>query len=452
MSLRAFLEKMEDHNEVAHVTDRISPRFEVSSVLKALQDGSIVFFESVEGYDTKIVGNVCGTCNRICAALDTRPEGLYGKLLNALANPVLPKTVSDAPVKEVQEEPRLSRIPVLTYFERDAGAYITSAVISARSGDGSIENVSTHRLLVLDDRRLAIRLVPRHLFRLWSMAKEKKKDLDVAIALGVHPAVSLAAASSPPFGVSEYGVANTLLNGALQIVRCEKVDVYAPAEAELVLEGRISFKEEVMEGPLVDITGTYDIQRMQPVVEVVNIMHRDDYVYQALLPGGLEHRLLMGIPREAAIYEAVSKVVPHTRAVNLSSGGCGWLHAVISIDKQTDGDAKNALLAAFAAHPSLKHAVVVDEDIDIFSPEEVEWAIALRFQADEDLIIIPKVRGSTLDPSGDQEQGLTTKMGIDATRPLAVAEEKFEKAKVPVTNRVARIIGKTGIVSKSSHG
>ncbi len=451
MSLRAFLKKMEDQFEVTHVTDRISPRFEVSSVLKALQDGPIVFFENVEGYDTKIVGNICGTRNRICAALDTRPERLYGKLLNALSHPILPKTVSDGPVKEVQEEPRLSKIPVLTHFERDAGVYLTSAVISARSGDGSIENVSTHRLLVLDNRHLAIRLVPRHLFRLWSMAKEEKRDLDVAIAVGVHPAVSLAAASSPPFGVSEYGVANTLLNGALQIVRCEKVDVYVPAEAELVLEGRISFKEEVMEGPLVDITGTYDIQRMQPVVEVVNIMHRNDYIYQALLPGGLEHRLLMGISREASIYEAVSKVVPQVKAVNLSSGGCGWLHAVVSIDKQTDGDAKNALLAAFAAHPSLKHAVVVDSDIDVFNPEEVEWAMALRFQADEDLIIIPKARGSTLDPSGDQEQGLTTKMGIDATRPLAVAKEKFEKAKVPVTKRAARIIGKTGIVPRSSH-
>jgi UbiD family decarboxylase len=220
------------------------------------------------------------------------------------------------------------------------------------------------------------------------------------------------------------------------------VDAYAPAEAELLLEGRISFKDEAEEGPVVDITGTYDSKRMQPIVEVVNVMHREDYVYQALLPGGSEHRLLMGLPREAAIYEAVSKVVPSVRAVNLSNGGCGWLHAIISIQKQTDGDAKNALLAAFAAHPSLKHAVVVDSDIDVFNPNEVEWALATRFQADEDLIVIPKVRGSTLDPSADQKSGLTAKMGIDATCPLGVPRRNFERARVSVTERTLKIINR----------
>jgi len=134
--------------------------------------------------------------------------------------------------------------------------------------------------------------------------------------------------------------------------------------------------------------------------------------------------------------------VPGVKAVNLTSGGCGWLHAVISIEKQTDGDAKNALLSAFAAHPSLKHAIVVDADIDVFNPEEVEWAIATRFQADEDLIVISKVRGSTLDPSADREKGLTAKMGIDATRPLDVPKENFEKAKVPTNEITAKVIDK----------
>jgi len=440
MSLRVFLEKMEDQNEVLHVTERVSPRYGVSSVMKAFEDGPILIFENVEGYDVKIVGNLCGTRDRISSALGVSQEGLYQKLLDASRSPKSPRIVEDAPVKEVKEEPRLSRIPVLTHFERDAGAYITSAVISARSSDGRIENVSIHRLLILDDKHLAIRLVPRHLFRLWKMAKEEKRDLDVSIAIGCHPAVLLAAASSPPFGISEYGIANNLLGGGLRLVRCEKINAYAPAEAELILEGRISFKEEAKEGPFVDITGTYDIQRMQPVIEVVNIMHREGYIYQALLPGGSEHRLLMGLPRETVIYEAASKVVPRVRAVNLSNGGCGWLHAVVSIEKQTDGDAKNALLAAFAAHPSLKHAVAVDTDIDIFNPEEVEWAIATRFQADEDLIIIPKVRGSTLDPSADQEEGLTTKLGIDATRPLVIPKERFEKARIPANKKVKEVI------------
>ncbi|MEM2280986.1 MAG: UbiD family decarboxylase, partial [Candidatus Bathyarchaeia archaeon] len=372
--------------------------------------------------------------------LNVGQDKLYQKLLEAWRSPKKPRIVEDGPVKEVVEEPDLLRIPVLTHFELDAGPYMTAAVVHAKSLDGSVENVSIHRLQVLDEKRLAIRLVPRHLYKLWSMAKEAETDLDVAISIGVHPAVMLAAASSPPFGICEFDVANTLLNDQLRLVKCKYVDACAPAEAEIVLEGRISASKEVLEGPFVDITGTYDIQRKQPVVEVVNIMHREDYIYQALLPSGTEHRLLMGLPFEAAIYEAVSKVVPKVHAVNLSVGGSGWFHAIISIEKQVDGDAKNALLAAFAAHPSLKHAVVVDSDIDVYNLTDVEWAIATRFQAGEDLLLIENVRGSTLDSSANQETGLTSKMGVDATRPLSKPKEKFEKAKIPSSKHVEELV------------
>jgi len=440
MSLRMFLKKMEKQNEVLHIRDKVSPRFEVPSIIQAFSNGPALLFENVEGYKTRIAANICGTRSRICSALQAPLDELYMRLLGALRSPIPPKIVKDGPVMEIQKTPDLSEIPVLLHFERDAGPYITAAAISARSSNGKIENVSVHRLLVLDENHLAIRLVPRHLFKLWSMAKKEKKDLEIAISIGLHPAVLLAAASSPPFGVSEYAVANRLLGGSLKLVKCMEVEAYAPAEAEMVIEGRISFEREVKEGPFVDITGTYDVQRMQPVVEVLNIMHRKNYLYQALLPGGPEHRLLMGLSREASIYEAVSKVVPKVKAVNLSAGGCGWLHAVISIEKQTDGDGKTALLAAFAAHPSLKHAVVVDSDVDVFNPEDVERALALRFQACEDLIIIPNARGSTLDPSADQKEGLTSKMGIDATRPLNIPKENFEKAEIPMTEKAAEII------------
>lgn len=440
MSFRGFLKKVEDLGEAVHIWDRVSPNFEVSAVMKFTPRSPVVFFENVDGYNVRIVGNVCATRRRLCLALETTPDKLYDVILEAMRQPKQPKVVDDSPVKEVIEEPRLSKIPILKHFEGDAGPYITSAIISARSPDGTVENVSVHRLLMLDEKRLTIRLVPRHLFRLWSMARESKRDLDVAIAIGVHPAVLLAASCSPPFGVSEYDVANKMLKDDFALIKCEKVEAYAPAESEIILEGKISHSEEALEGPFVDITGTYDAQRFQPVVEIVNVMHREDYIYQALLPAGSEHMLLMGLPREAAIYDAVSRVVPSVKGVNLSIGGCGWLHAVISINKQTDGDSKNALLAAFASHPSLKHAIVVDSDIDIFNPDEVEWSIATRFQAEEDLIIIRKARGSTLDPSANMETGLTTKVGVDATRPLKTQKEKFEKAKIPITERAKKII------------
>jgi len=440
MSLRSFLAEMQKKNQLEQVDEEVSPHFEASALMKEFDNGPILYFDNVKGTHTKVVAGVCGTRQRLCWALGVNQDALYQRIIEAWREHKPPKVVRGGPVNEVVERARLSKLPILTHFERDAGAYITSSVISARSSDGKIENVSIHRLQVLDDRHLAIRLVPRHLYHMWQTAKEKKESLDVAITVGTHPAVMLAAASPVPFGVSEFGVANSFLNGKMHLIKCEHVNAYAPAEAEIVLEGRISTEREVVEGPLVDITGTYDIQRKQPVIELVSMMHRRDYIYQALLPSGAEHKLLMGLPHETMIWEAVSKVVPAVKAVNLSSGGCGWLHAVISIDKLTDGDAKNALAAVFSAHPSLKHAVVVDADIDVYNPEMVEWAIATRFQASEDLLMIPHARGSTLDPSADQETGLTTKVGVDATRPLTKPKEKFETAIIPVTKRTAEAI------------
>ena len=442
MSLRSFLEEKEKTGEILHIKDQVSPRFEISSIMKAFDDGPILFFDKIKGHTTKVVANVCGTRERLCSALNVDAEGLYRRLIDAWRSPVPPKIVKDCPVKEVIEKPKLSKIPVLTHFEKDAGPYITSAIVYARSSDRKIENVSIHRLLVLDDTHLAIRIVPRQLFKLWEMAKKEKKDMEIAIALGLNPAILLAAASPLPFGVSEFHVANALLGNKLRLTNCENVDAYAPADAEMVLEGIMSVEKETLEGPLTDVTGTYDIRRSQPVIELVGIMHRKDSIYQALLPSGAEHKLLMGLPRETRIWEAVAKVVPVVKAVNLTSGGCGWLHAIVSIEKQKDGDGKNALMATFAAHPSLKHAVVVDTDINVFNPEEVEWAIATRFQADRDLIVIPNARGSTLDPSADQETGLTAKLGVDATRPLSKSREKFERAEIPVNERIDELIRK----------
>lgn len=442
MSLRNFLEKMEKEKQVLHVKNEVSKDFEVSQVTKSFdKQGPILLFERVKSSKTKVVTNVCSTRGRVCTAIGSKFDGLYGKLLEAWRSPRKTRILDNGSVGEVREKTvDLRRIPILKHYEKDAGPYITSGVIYARSVDGTIENVSVHRLQVLDRNHLAVRLVPRHLFKLWNMAKTAGKDLDVSISIGVHPSVMLAAASPVPFGVNELKVANALMNGQLGVIHCENVDALAVADAELVLEGRISAIKEVMEGPFVDVTGTYDVRRKQPVVEVLSVSHRSDYVYQALLPAGSEHRILMGLPHEVLIWDAVSKVVPKVFAVNLSNGGSGWLHAVISIEKQVDGDGKNALVAAFAAHPSLKHAVVVDPDIDIFDPTDVEWALATRFQASEDLLKIKNVRGSTLDSSADQETGLTSKIGIDATIPFTKPREKFTRAKVPCSNRVAAVI------------
>lgn len=442
MSLRKVIQEAEKRREVLHITDEVSPKYEAACLMRKFDDGPILVFDRVEGYNMKVIANVCGSRGRLAYALGINKMELHSKLYSSINSPTPPDVASSAPSQEVIEEPDLTLLPILTHFEKDKGPYITSGVVYARNPEDQVENVSIHRLQVLDDSTLAIRLVPRHLYRIWMATKEHRENLEVAISLGLHPAVYLAAASSPPYGVNEYHIANSLMDGKLKLTKCLKTECYVPAEAEIVIEGEISFEKEVMEGPFVDILGTYDIERMQPQVSVKAITHRKESLYQAILPSGMEHKLLMGLPREAAIHEAVSRVVPYVKDVVLTSGGGGWLHALISIRKQKEGDGKNALLAAFAAHPSLKHAVVVDDDIDIHDLSAVEWAIATRFQADEDLIVIGKARGSSLDPSSDQERLLTSKLGLDATRPLDKPTEKFERARIPLSSRIKELIEK----------
>jgi UbiD family decarboxylase len=431
--LRSFIKELEDRGELHRVKKPVSIKYQISALMKEYDGKDAVLFENVEGYLNRVVCGVCGTKERLCLALGISRENLYDLLLNSIKNPITPRMEREAPVKEVEEKPRITRIPILYHYEGDAGRYITSGIVAAKSPDGKIENVSIHRLLVLDDTHLAIRIVPRHLYRLCQMARENKdKTLDVGIAIGLHPAVSLAASSPAPFGVSEYAVANAMMRNNLTVTNCEAVNANVPADAELVLEGRILLEEEVDEGPFTDITGTYDIARKQPVVEVVKVFHREDYIYQGLLPAGMEHKLLMGLPFEARIMEAVKAVVPNVKAVNLTPGGCCWLHAAISIEKQAEGDGKNAILAAFSAHPSLKHVIVVDSDIDVNNLNEIEWAVATRFQGDRGLVTLSNVRGSTVDPSADQVLALTTKVGLDATMTMLKPKERFIKARIPV--------------------
>lgn len=263
MSFRDFLDKMDEQRQVLHVKEQVSTRFEISHMMEEFDDeGPLLLFEKVKGCKTNVAANVCGRRERVCAALRVRPDCLYSRVIDSWRSPRKTKVASDGLVKQnARKNVDLSRIPFLTHFEKDAGAYVTSGVVHARDPDCKIENISVHRLQVLDKTHLAIRLVPRHLFKLWRMAKESSKDLDVAVSVGVHPAVLLAASSPVPFGVSEFDVANNLLSGSLRLIECEHVNALAPADSELVLECKISTEKDVEEGPFVDISGTYDVKR-----------------------------------------------------------------------------------------------------------------------------------------------------------------------------------------------
>jgi UbiD family decarboxylase len=440
--LRAFLKRVEDNGDLMRIGEELSPEYEISAALKRFDAGKVLLFENVKGHTHSVVGGVCGTRQRIMDALGVGSDQLYPRLLEATRSPKKCR-IGDGPVKEVVEEGNLRKLPVLTHFDGDPGPYITSGIVYARSPDCEVQNVSFHRFLVLDERKMTLRIVPRHLYRLTQLAKkEGLKSMDVSVSIGLHPTVLLAGSLPAPWGTCEFNVVNTLLGGKLKLTECEHVDALAPADAELVLECRLRLDQNVAEGPFVDQTGTFDVKRQQPLVELVGVMHREDYIYQGLLPSGSEHMLLMGMPPEVRIWDYVRNVVPTVRGVNMTLGGMGWLHCVVSFEKFREGDPKNVLMAIFAAHPSLKHAVVVDSDIDPYDMQEVEWAIATRFKGDEDLLLVPNSRVSSLDPASDQERELGCKVGIDATRPLSKPAEKFRKAEITVSDRVREILEK----------
>lgn len=441
--LRAFLKQLEKSGDIIKIKEPLSPKLEMAAALQRFDAGKAVIFEETEGFATKVVGGICGTRGRILQGLGIEAKDLYPRLQQAIKNPKKCEVVEKGSILEVLEEGDLTKIPILTHFDGDPGPFITSGILYAKSPDGKVENVSFHRLMVIDAKRMTIRIVPRHLHRLTQLARQSgKKSVDCCVSIGLHPAVLLAASMPVGWGVCEYDVANSLLGGGLKLVKCPNVDALAPADAELVLECRIRLDEDVDEGPFVDLSGTFDVKRKQPVIEVVGVMHRRDYIYQGLLPAGSEHMLLMGMPPEVRIWEYCMNVVPTVRGVNMTLGGNGWLHCVVSFDKVREGDPKNVLMAMFAAHPSMKHAVVVDGDIDPTNIQEVEWAIATRFKGDEDLLIVPGVRVSSLDPTADQQTEMGCKVGFDATRPLGKPKEKFMKAQLTVSERVSKILDK----------
>jgi len=287
------------------------------------------------------------------------------------------------------------------------------------------QNLDFHRGMQFSKNEMAVRVVAGRNFDTFL---NDLGQVDVAVCVGNAPSVLVAAATSVEIGINELEIANSL--EPQEVVQAITVDLLIPADTEFVLEGTVYLNRRHAEGPFVDLTETRDVVRQEPVFEVKAITHRRDAIWQALLPGGLEHKLLMGMPREPTIYQKVNRVV-RCLDVNVSPGGSSWLHAIVQIDKQTPEDGMKAILATFEGHSSCKHVFVVDKDIDIYNPLEVEWAMATRFQGDVDLVVKDRERGSSLDPSAELGTHRTTKIGFDLTKPLGEESRPYEKVNYP---------------------
>ncbi|MBI5061410.1 MAG: UbiD family decarboxylase [Candidatus Aenigmarchaeota archaeon] len=389
--MRDFIEKLEKTGKLVKIKKPVSKKYEIAALMKRL-DGKPVLFEKVKESRYPVAANICSTRDLLSAGLGIKKEDF------------------------------ITKMPILTHYKEDGGPYLSSAIVVINDKKIGL-NSSFHRMMVIGKDKLVARILPRHFDEYI-----KRGNKNFVICIGNSPQVLLASAISCELGKSELSIANAIKKTDLM-----QVDGLLASEAEFILLAEIT-GEQHDEGPFMDLTETFDIVRKQQVIKIKKIYARKNPIYHALLPGGLEHKILMGLPREPTIFREVSKVCK-CKNVLITPGGCSWLHAVVQIKKQNADDGRKAIEAAFKGHSSAKHVFVVDDDTDPYNWSEIEWAMATRFQGDKD-IIMKKDKGSSLDPSADPNTRNTTKIGFDLTIPWDKKIEDFKKHKIPMEDKI----------------
>lgn len=434
--LRDYVSAVKEADDLTVIKRRISARYEVAA-LTAKSDGShAVLFEDVEGSDFRMVSNLIGTRSRFAMAVGASPAGIHERLASCIEVASRPRPTAHGRFMENARRDATA-LPVVTHFEKEPGPFITSSIVYATNPETGKQNSSFHRMMPIDGTHFSIRVVEgRHLDRCFADAVQHGDDLKVAVTIGVHPAVSIAGAYQAEWGSDELDVANAILGGELTVAECPYSSALVPADAEIVLEGRL-LQDVTHQEWMVEMLQTYDYKREQPVFELESLYYRDEPIFHDILAGFAEHRLLMGMPVESKLNHKLKSAFPQVSGVVMTDGGCSWLHAVVQMKKGSDSEPGSVIQEAFRTHRSLKQITVVDADIDPNSAESVEYAMATRFQADRDLTVIEDVRGSSLDPSSDQENLRTAKMGIDATIPLSKQREGFEVARIPGADKIS---------------
>lgn len=426
MDFRTCIHKQQQQGFLKLIKQEVDPNLQVSHKISAVEPNPVLF-ENIKGM--QLAANLFCKRKNYSRYLNLPMNDFLHNLSHKLTHAKISLKVDNAIYGDIEwEEIDLTKLPILTHYQGDGGRYITSGVWIVNDPLLGC-NLSFHRMMVLNANQGSVRVVENR--GMHRTLINSGGEAEVAICIGVSPAILLAAACSPPENADEMELAARL--DQISLVKCKTVSLYVPEDCEIVLEGHF-INKLANEGPFLDITGTWDKIRQQPVVEITRIAHRRNPIYHALVPAKAEHRILMGMPKELDIYNEVNKVC-RCLDVRVTDGGCAWLHAVVKIDKQQAQDGKLALEAAFNAHKSLKHCIVVDDDIDIRNLAYVEWAIATRFQADKDLIILKDQPSSSLDPSATHIKGKKSrgsKMGLDATiKEMGEAKKLFQRTTKP---------------------
>ncbi|MBS3793476.1 MAG: UbiD family decarboxylase [Candidatus Thorarchaeota archaeon] len=425
MTLDDHIEELRTEDRIAVVAEPASKRLEIAGILKALEPRPALF-ENVSDSSFQVAGNLFCTKNQIADYFGIGVEKLIPTLTKAIEEKSPPEEIDNAPCQEVvRDTVDLDELPILKHNEVDGGPYISSGVVVAADPEYG-QNLDFHRAMQTSKDKMVTRVVRGRDFHTFL---ERNSEVDVAYCIGNTPEILVAAATSVETGVNELEIANALR--PIRVTKAETVDLMIPADCQFVLEGTVILDEKADEGPFIDLTETVDVVRQEPVFKVKKITHRKNGIWQALLPGRAEHKVLMGMPREPTVYREIKKRGVDVRDVNLTPGGSSWLHIAVSINKQNEDDGIKAIQGAFAGHSSGKHVWVYDKDIDIYNEQEREWAFALRFQGDTDMLIKDPEPGSSLDPSAEPGTKITTKIGFDCTKPLETKGKSFKKAKFP---------------------
>ena len=433
--LRNYLSQVKKLHQLKTVKTKVSTKFEIAALTAKLDGSDAVLFENIKESEFNLVSNLVGTRQRFALAVGATENNIHAKVISAIKKAKKPKVISSGKFMENKSQD-ISIMPVVSHFEKESGPFITSSIAYVKNPETGKQNSSFHRLMPIDKKHLSIRMVEgRHLHRCFVDAKEHGEDLKIAITVGVHPAISIAGAYQAEWGNDEINIANALLDGNLKLTTLPYSNLNVPSGSEIVMEGKI-LRDQTHPEWMVEMLQTYDHERSQPIFEIENLFFRKNPIFHDVLSGFSEHRLLMGMPIESKLNGDLKKSFPQTQKVSMTNGGCNWLHAVVQIKKKNPSDPSKIIKKTFDSHRSLKQVTIVDEDIDPNNAESVEYAMATRFQADKDLVIIKKVRGSSLDPSSDQKKLQTAKMGIDATRDFSKRPEGFELAKIPKFDKI----------------
>jgi len=435
-ALRDWLDHLAARDRLAVIRPEVSLKYELAAIAKRFDGHKATLFPHPGGHAMPVISGLVSDRQWIADAMGVDSSEVLSRFQDAMLNPLPWKEVKSAPAQEVvhREIDLGKQLPLPTHNEHDNGAYITAGLCIARNPATGVQNVSLHRLQLSGPDRLGALLLPRHTHMFYEMAERSGQPLDVAIVIGVDPLTLLSSQAIAPIDFDELTIAGALHGTPLSVVKCITNELRVPAEAEIVIEGRVLPKVRELEGPFGEFPQYYSEPAKRHVIEVTAVTQRKDAIFHTIVGGGLEHLLLGGIPREATLLAHLRRSFPNVQDVHLAPGGVCRYHLYVKIAKRQEGEAKNVMMGAFAGHYDVKQVIVVDEDVDIHNPTEVEWAVATRFQADRDLVIVPESQGSRLDPS--TRNGVGAKMGMDATKPLDANEMTFKRIRVPGEDKI----------------